>query len=122
MQTKMKILAVDDEERVLLSIKKVINSKHPDFKVDFTSTPNKCLEMITDNIYDLIISDLLMPDLNGFELMNKIRKIVPNQKIIIITGYPTLKNYSKALQGGACNFIPKPYTRDELLTAIYLLF
>lgn len=122
MKQGLKILVVDDEENVLKSIKKVISSRHPDIKIDITSSPDYCLELVKSEKYDLIISDLLMPGMNGAELMDKIKEIVPDQKIIIITGYANLKNYTEVTEKGASNFIPKPYTREELLTAIYLLF
>ncbi len=122
MKPGMKILAVDDEENVLKSIKRVITSRHSDITVDLSSTPNQCLNMIRDNKYDLVISDLLMPWMDGVELTDKIKEIIPDQKIIIITGYPTIKKYADAVKSGVCNFIPKPYTRDELLTAINILF
>jgi DNA-binding NtrC family response regulator len=118
----MKILVIDDEENVLKSVKKVISSKHPLFEIDLVKSPSESINQIKKKKYDLVITDLMMPDIDGFEIMEKIQLIDPDVKIIVITGYATIKTYMDSIKSGANNFIPKPFTRNELLTAIKILF
>ncbi len=116
-----KILVVDDEEKVLASVKKVILSKHPDYEIDLINTPAKALTQLESENYDLIITDLMMPGIDGLELIHKIREIDQVIKIIMITGYATMKTALLAEREGAAKYISKPFTRDELLTEVNLV-
>jgi DNA-binding NtrC family response regulator len=118
MDQKFKILVVDDEENVLSSVKKVISSKFPHYYVELVSSPSEALEKINDVKYDLIITDLMMPGIDGLELIKKIREIDPELKIIMMTGYATMKTALLAMREGASKYISKPFTREELITAV----
>ncbi len=116
MSDAKKILVIDDEDKVLASVKKVINSKHPDYKVDLINSPSDALFAIKQEDYDLIITDLMMPGIDGLELIKKIRALDQSIRIIMITGYATMKTALLAEREGAAKYISKPFTRDELLT------
>jgi DNA-binding NtrC family response regulator len=114
----VKILVVDDEENVLSSVRKVIGSKFPDYQTELVNSPSEALEKIRITKYDLIITDLMMPGIDGLELIKKIRELDSESKIIMMTGYATMKTALLAMREGASKYISKPFTRDELLTAV----
>jgi ATP-dependent Lon protease len=113
-----RILVIDDEVNVLLSVKRIIASREPGFQVEVRSEPLKGLEDIEEKEYDLLITDLMMPRIDGLELIRRIRKVAPNLKILMMTGYATMKTALLAQREGASKYISKPFTRDELLGAI----
>ncbi|MBF0432701.1 MAG: response regulator [Fibrobacteria bacterium] len=113
------ILVVDDEENVLKSVNKLIKSKHPDYELTLTNSPSKALNKIKTGKFDLIITDLMMPGIDGLELIKKIRSEVPDLKIMMMTGFATMKTALLAMREGAGKYISKPFTRDELLSAVH---
>ena len=119
---ELKILVVDDEINVLKSIKKMLLSQYPQMTIDTAQSPSEGTALFEQNSYDLMISDFKMPEMTGLELIQKIQQLNDHIKFIIITGFATRETYEKALGLGVANFIPKPYTRDELITSIQLLF
>lgn len=119
MPDNIKLMVVDDEENVLRSVKKVITSKHPDYHIDLFNSPAEAIENIKTGNYDIVITDLMMPGIDGLELIQKIISIDKNQKIIMITGYATMRTALLAMREGATKYISKPFTRDELLAAVH---
>ncbi|MFC1584583.1 response regulator [Fibrobacterota bacterium] len=119
MKQSLKILVVDDEENVLSSVKKVISSKHPELRVDLCDSPMDALGLIKGGEYHMVITDLMMPGIDGLELIKKIRTIDSRLKIIMMTGYATMKTALLAMREGAHKYISKPFTRDELLSALH---
>ena len=115
---KTKIIVIDDEANVLTSVKKVITSKYPQFHIELVNSPSSSLEKIKSTKYDLAITDLMMPGINGLELIKKIRKIDSSLKIVMMTGYATMKTALLAMREGANKYISKPFTREELLAVV----
>ena len=118
MKKAIKILVVDDEENVLSSVKKVIGSKFPEYNVELTNSPAEALDKIKDSQYTLVITDLMMTGIDGLELIKKIRNADYSLKIIMMTGYATMKTALLAMREGASKYISKPFTRDELISII----
>ncbi len=118
MSEKVTILVIDDEENVLLSVKKLIKSRHPEYQIEMVEDPFLGLERIEKESFHLVITDLMMPGMDGLELIKKIRQTAPELKIIMMTGYATMKTALLAMREGAQKYISKPFTRDELLTAV----
>lgn len=118
----IKVLVVDDEENVLKSVKKVIKSKHPGYIVELINTPVAGLKKLENEKFDLVITDLMMPNMDGLEFIKKIFTIDRNIKVIMITGYATMKTALLALREGAHKYVSKPFTREELLNAIKEVF
>ena len=115
---KNKVLVVDDEENVLKSVQKVIRSKYKDFEIELSNSPFNGLEKLKKKKYNLIITDLMMPGMDGLELIKNIYSIDSQVKIIMITGYATMKTALLAMREGANKYISKPFTKVELLAAI----
>jgi DNA-binding response OmpR family regulator len=107
-----KILVVDDEVTVCDSIKKILNRQG--YKVDNTLDADEALKMIKNTAYDLVITDLMMPKTNGLELLQLIKDYYPELQVVVITGYASIETAVKATKLGASDYIPKPFTPDEL--------
>ncbi len=109
---KRKILVVDDEDTVCRSIKKALQRE--DYDIDVALSGEDGLKMQQQKDYDVIIVDLMMPGLNGMDLLKALKAISPAVQVVMITGYPTMKNTLQAMQIGAFDFLPKPFLPYDL--------
>lgn len=116
MKTEWDILVVDDEQVVIDAVVKICSSEN--YKVDSAIDANGALQKFTKNYYKLIICDIMMPGTDGFGFLNELsqRKIL--SPVIMTTGYSTVENAVKSLYTGAIDFIPKPFTADELINSV----
>lgn len=116
MKNDFNILVIDDEQVVIDSIIKIgdINS----YKVDSALDANFALKKINDNNYSLIICDIMMPEMNGFQFITEMQNRNNRTPIVITTGYSTLENAVKSLKQGAIDYIPKPFTIDEMTSVM----
>lgn len=87
-----KILMVDDEEVIRQGLKHTINWKEMGFRIaDDVGSVQDALQLIENNHYDVLVTDIQMPQQNGLELISKIRAIYPLMKIVIISGYDSFE-------------------------------
>jgi DNA-binding NtrC family response regulator len=100
------IFVVDDEEDLLITFKEILEEEG--YKVDIESNPVKAVEMVKNNDYDLIISDLKMPGLGGNEFLKEIRKYNNFVSFIILTAYGTVDTAVECMKNGAYDYISKP--------------
>ena len=108
------ILLVDDEEMVVTSIKSFLTLETDYTVVAFTS-PREALEYVRKNKVDLVISDYLMPDMDGIEFLGNVKKIQPEATRVLLTGYADKENAIKAINDvGLYQYIEKPWENDEL--------
>ncbi len=111
------ILVIDDEQVVIEAVIKICSSEG--FKVDKASSAEEGLEKITSNSYKLIICDIMLPEKDGFAILEELNLSKISTPIIMTTGFSTVENAVRSLNTGAIDFIPKPFTADELLNPIY---
>lgn len=111
-----RILVLDDEEIVRVSCKKCLIPEGYD--VDVAANGVEGLSMTENNRYDVILTDLKMPDMDGMEFLVKVKERHPDTKVIMITGYSTVEHAVKAMRIGAYNYIEKPFTPDALIEAV----
>ncbi len=116
MSKKPKILVVDDEINVCKSIASVLEDQG--YEIDTALSGEEGLNKHNENQYDLIVADLMMPDITGIELLRRIKSRTPNVQCIVVTGYPSIKTAVEAIKHGAFDYIPKPFTPDELRTLV----
>jgi len=111
-----KVLIVDDEELITQSIKDFLESRYPTFYINIASDGFEAGRLITKIVPDIVILDLFLPGVNGFQLCRKIKsdENTKNIKIIAITGYPTEENIKKIKECGADAVLGKPFKMDEL--------
>ena len=110
------ILVIDDEPVVCESCHRILSLE--DFKVDTNTNPISGYNQALENNYDLIILDLIMDDLDGMELLAKLRDKKPYVPVIIITGYPTWESKRKSHDLDVFYYIIKPFKPVEILEPI----
>jgi DNA-binding NtrC family response regulator len=112
-----KILIVDDEPDMLKLLSMTIQRKAP-YQVTTTNNPVEALELVKGGGFDLIISDLKMPGLDGIELLDAVKRITPDTPVILMTAYGTVESASEAMEKGGFDFITKPFRIDQILFTI----
>ncbi len=108
------VLLVDDEEMVVTSIKSFLMLETDYEVVSFTS-PEEALEYVKGNKVDLVISDYLMPDMDGIEFLAHIKDVQPEATRVLLTGYADKENAIKAINDvGLYQYIEKPWENEDL--------
>ena len=108
------ILLVDDEEMVVTSIKSFLTLE-TDYEVVAFTSPKEALEFVRKTKVDLVISDYLMPDIDGIEFLGLVKNIQPEATRILLTGYADKENAIKAINDvGLYQYIEKPWENDDL--------
>lgn len=112
----MRILIIEDE----FNLADVIASrlKKEKYQVDICTDGEEGLYNATTNIYDLIILDVMLPGMNGFEILNSIRKEEIKAKVIMLTAKSTLDDKLTGLEYGANDYVTKPFHIEELLARV----
>ena len=115
----MKILLIEDEEKAVKSLKKGLNEHNID--VDFALDGNTGYEMAEANEYDVIISDVIMPGKNGFDLTNHLRSKGIKTPVLLLTALNATDDKVQGLEVGADDYLTKPYEFKELLARLKAL-
>lgn len=112
------IVLVDDEEIVLKSLSSFL-SLETDYLIKTFDSARDAIHFIKENEIDIVISDYLMPEMNGIEFLAKVREIKPEVPRIILTGYADKENAIKAInEVGLYQYIEKPWDNDDILIII----
>jgi CheY-like chemotaxis protein len=111
-RTRRRVLAVDDEAIVVQAIRRSLAPRA--YHVDQAFSGRAALNRIASERYDLVLLDMRMPDISGLELLPKIREYQPAVPVVIVTGYATIETAVEAIQKGAADYLPKPFTPEEL--------
>lgn len=112
MEKTAKILVVDDELRICHNVKKILAKNN--FEVTSAQSAQEALDKMAKESYSLVISDMVMPGMNGLELLKLVKNEWPVTKAIMMTAYASTDTAVKAIQLGALDYIPKPFTPEEL--------
>jgi response regulator RpfG family c-di-GMP phosphodiesterase len=112
------ILLVDDEPAVVQSLAALLELETPHKVLTETSAP-RAVHLAKVNPLDLVISDFLMPDMDGIKLLLEIRRLYPESTLILLTGYADKENAIRAInEVGIFHYMEKPWDNDDLLTII----
>lgn len=112
-----KILIVDDDTAMGEMCKELLKSKG--YSSDVVTSGREAIERATTNgTYTIILTDLVMPDIDGIEVLKKIKQQNPNIDVIVMTSYGTVTNAVEAMKLGAADYLTKPFKRDELIIVI----
>jgi len=111
-----KILVVDDEENIREGLKTVLETEG--YSVDTVKDGNEAIDKINTDVFDLVILDLKMPNLDGYEFLNIVSKTDPYLPIIILTGHGSLQEAVELTKRGAFDYFLKPPDIDRLLSSI----
>lgn len=113
---KKRVLAIDDEQVVLDSIAKVLGEE--DYEVRTTLNGADGIHYAVNESYDVVLTDIRMPDTDGFKVIRDIRRAGKSVPIIMITGYASVSSAVQAMRLGASNYIEKPFTPDQLARTV----
>lgn len=111
-----KILVIDDEEISRVSCERIL--RRLGVKVRLVGTGREGLDILMREPQDLVLVDLKMPEMDGMEVTRRIRELDPDIVTIIITGYATIESAVTVMKEGAYDYLPKPFTPDELLIVV----
>lgn len=117
---KKKILIVDDEINVCKSIRQAVICD--EYSIDTALSGEEAINKEKENLYDLVITDLMMPGISGMDLLNSLKARRPEITIIIVTGYPTIKTAVESVKLGAFDYLAKPFTPKELRSLVSRAF
>ena len=107
-----RILVVDDDALILESISELLRLEG--YQVEAASVPEQALKMLDDGKYNLLLTDVNMPGVNGFELLKLVKRKHPETVVVLITGYGTIENAVEAIKMGAVHYVTKPIIDDEI--------
>lgn len=110
--TENTIFVIDDDEIIRLSCEQILQKSG--YKVETFGNGHEGIERLKQVRPPLLVVDIKMPELNGFEVIKIVRKIDPDLVIVVITGYATIETAVDAMKIGAYDFLPKPFTPSEL--------
>jgi len=110
------ILVIDDEKRIREGCYKILIKEN--CLVEMAENGEMGLKMLAEKHYDVILTDLMMPGIGGMEVLAKVREQHPDSVSIVITGFATLEHSIEAMKKGAFDFIPKPFTPDQLRVVV----
>ncbi len=106
------ILVVDDEPQMLIALSAILSRKG--YRVTTTASSREALEILREKHYDLVISDLRMPNLDGIELLKRVRSLNSGSAVILLTAFGTVPNAVEAMKLGALDYLVKPFSSEEL--------
>jgi DNA-binding NtrC family response regulator len=106
------LLIVEDEETLRESIKRIFTKEG--YAVDAAESAEKGMTLLEAKVYDVIISDIILPGMDGIEMLAKVREQIPDQIFIVVTAYASLDTSVKALRAGAYDYIMKPIIHEEI--------
>jgi diguanylate cyclase (GGDEF)-like protein len=112
-QIQGSVLIVDDEIDILEVLKEALSSEG--YYCDTATNGTLALKLLDNQLYDILITDIIMTGIDGLELTHKAKQINPDVCVLIITGYIDNISYDKAIEAGATDFIKKPFTATEVI-------
>jgi two-component system, NtrC family, sensor kinase len=119
----MQVLVVDDDGITLKFVEVYLNKFFPEYKVDFCKQPNLVMELLEKKPYDIILLDILMPQINGIQLLKEIRKLdrFKDVQIIMLTGNTDKNQFKECFEYGANDYLQKPIEIIEFQARIKAL-
>ena len=113
---RKKALVIDDEQIVLDSVRKILLDG--DYDTEVTLSGRQGLEWGIQKNYDVVLTDIRMPDIGGMVVLRDLKRAKPALPVLIITGYANVRSAVQAMRLGAADYLEKPFTPDELLKAV----
>ena len=116
MSTSGRVLVADDEEVMRDVLSTLLASES--YKVDLAENGSQALEMIRDKDYGVVLLDLMMPGVDGLEVLEELKKTENRPVAVVLTAFASIDKAVRATKLGAFDFITKPFKNDELLLAV----
>lgn len=112
-----KILIIDDEPDMLDMLEMIITDKTP-HEVVTTNNPLELHQLLQQHDFNLVITDLKMPSMDGIEVLEAVKNFDPDIPVVMITAFGTIESAEEAVRKGAYDFITKPFRKEQILVAI----
>jgi DNA-binding NtrC family response regulator len=112
MSDRSKVLVVEDDERISSLFEDALSVLG--YQVITASTGGRAIELIQGQLFDTVICDIRMPEMDGLEILREIKRHDPSVEVVMVTGYPTVNTAVEALKLGAYDYLAKPVRLDEL--------
>ncbi|HAL56488.1 MAG TPA: hypothetical protein DCP63_08435 [Bacteroidetes bacterium] len=116
MAQKNRILVVDDEDALRTVLSSELEGEG--YKVASAADGAEAISILKNQAFDLILLDIKMPNVDGFEVLRFVKETHPETKVIMLTGFADLKNAIESKKLGAEDFVSKPYDLVDLLTTV----
>ncbi len=113
MKVPVNILIVDDDLGMLKTLNYILSDKG--YNVDTSASASDAIDQIKKKIFDLVLTDYKMPDMNGLDLLKKIKKISSRTETVLMTAYTLTELTDKAKQAGVLAVLHKPLDLDKLI-------
>ena len=110
------VLIMEDEVSVAKGLGMVLSEEG--YNVDLAMTGRSALDTFNQKMFDLLIADLRLPDIDGMEVIKQVKRRRPDTEVLVITGYSTVTTAVEAMKLGASDYLSKPFTEDEFLSAV----
>ncbi len=111
------ILIVDDEVSLLVLLQRIIGERTP-YSVQTTASPVEALKEVEENDYRLVVTDLKMPNVDGLDLLQRIKQLGKNTEVVIITAFGSVETAVEAIKRGAYDYITKPFRKEQILVTV----
>ena len=115
-----RILVVDDEEIVIKSCLRILGGG--EYEVEAVQSGREALKKIGENHYDVLILDIMMPEIDGMEVLQRVKESHPDVDVIMVTGLSQIDTAVRAMKLGAFDYLPKPFDPDELKLVVQRAF
>lgn len=113
---KGRVLIIDDEEIVRISCQRILVPEG--YEVEISGSAAEGLGILAEEPVDVILTDLKMPNVDGIEVLRKIKQEWPDIEVIMITGYQTIETAVEAIKMGAFDYIEKPFIPSAIVESI----
>jgi DNA-binding NtrC family response regulator len=113
---KLSVLVVDDDQDIREYLQDFLQAEG--FDVTTLADPSQAVERIRDEVFHLVVLDLMMPKVSGLDLLAQIRSVDDDIAVIILTGYPSLDTATQSIQHDVSAYIHKPFTPSEFRDVI----
>ena len=110
------ILVMEDEPSVAKGLEMVLTEEG--YTVDVAMTGHDALDILDKKTFDLLVADLRLPDINGLDVIRTVKAKKPETGVVVITGYANVNTAVDAMKLGSYDYLPKPFTEDEIKTAV----
>jgi len=110
------ILIVDDELVICKSCEKIF--RRSGHSVSYATSGKEAIKLLAEETFDVVFTDLKMMDVGGMEVLQTVKQKYPDTVVVVITGYATIASAVETMRGGAFDYLPKPFTPNELLAVL----
>ena len=112
-----RMLAIDDEIHILKLIERIISEKTP-YQITITNNPLEVEKILSENQFDLIVTDLKMPGLDGMDILQMVKEKERFEQVVIMTAFGSLESALEALSYGVFDYITKPFKKEQLIHTV----